>query len=156
MHFSTVQSDFSGENALQQRWWTVCGKLIPPERRLRCGERWIDIYRPTNRAEGSVRCVCVCVCVRACVRACVRGCVRVCVCVCVCLCVWVGRCTSACLCMWVSECVFAVPIYFLSVFFPQAFVLVNDLSLVSRCFLFCFGNAYDFVFVFVAVCFFLL
>ena len=35
-----------------------------------------------------------------------------------------------------------------------AFVLVNDLSLVSRCF--CFGNAYDFVFVFVAVCFFLL
>jgi len=37
-------------------------------------------------------------------------------------------------------------------FFPLAFVLVNDLSLVSRCF--CFGNAYDFVFV--AVCFFLL
>ena len=42
------------------------------------------------------------------------------------------------------------------IIFPQAFVLVNDLSLVSRCFLFCFGNAYDFVFVFVAVCFFLL
>ena len=35
-----------------------------------------------------------------------------------------------------------------------AFVLVNDLSLVSCCF--CFGNMYDFVFVFVAVCFFLL
>ena len=40
-------------------------------------------------------------------------------------------------------------------FFPLAFVLVNDLSLVSGC-CFCFGNAYDFVFVFVAVCFFLL
>ena len=39
-------------------------------------------------------------------------------------------------------------------FFTLAFVLVNDLSLVSRCS--CFGNAYDFVFVFVAVCFFLL
>ena len=39
-------------------------------------------------------------------------------------------------------------------FFPLAFVLVNDLSLVSRCF--CFRNAYGFVFVFVAVCFFLL
>ena len=37
---------------------------------------------------------------------------------------------------------------------PLAFVLVNDLSLVSRCF--CFGNAYDLFFVFVAVCFFLL
>ena len=37
-------------------------------------------------------------------------------------------------------------------FFTLAFVLVNDLSLVSRC----FGNAYDFVFVCVAVCFFLL
>ena len=47
---------------------------------------------------------------------------------------------------------FAVPIYFL--FFILAFVLVNDLSLVSSCS--CFGNAYDFVFVFVAVCFFLL
>ena len=35
-----------------------------------------------------------------------------------------------------------------------AFVLVNDLSLVSRWL--CFGNAYEFVFVFVAVCFFLL
>ena len=46
--------------------------------------------------------------------------------------------------------VFAVPIYFL--FFSQTFVLVIELSLVSRCF--CFGNAYDFVFV--AVCFFLL
>ena len=41
-------------------------------------------------------------------------------------------------------------------FFPQAFVLVNNLSLVSPCFFVCFGNAYDFVFVFVAVCFFLL
>ena len=53
--------------------------------------------------------------------------------------------------------------------FRLAFVLVNDLSLVSRfffflllfflfcfCFVFCLGNAYDFVFVFVAVCFFLL
>ena len=40
-------------------------------------------------------------------------------------------------------------------FFTLAFVLVNDLSLVSRC-CFCFGNAHDFVFVFVAVCFFLL
>ena len=48
-------------------------------------------------------------------------------------------------------CVFAVPIF---IFFPLAFVLVNDLSLVSRCF--CFGTAYDFVFVSVAVCFFLL
>ena len=34
---------------------------------------------------------------------------------------------------------------------PLAFVLVNDLSLVSGCF--CFGNAYDLVFVFVAVSF---
>ena len=43
-------------------------------------------------------------------------------------------------------------------FFPLAFVLVNDLSLVSLCFFCCFffGNAYDFVLVFVAVCFFLL
>ena len=46
-------------------------------------------------------------------------------------------------------------------FFTLAFVLVNDLSLISRVcvclfFLSCFGNAYDFVFVFVAVCFFLL
>ena len=47
---------------------------------------------------------------------------------------------------------FAVTIYFR--FFTLTFVLVNDLSLVSRCS--CFGNAYDFVFVFVAVCFFLL
>ena len=39
-------------------------------------------------------------------------------------------------------------------FFTLTFVLVNDLSLVSCCS--CFGNAYDFVFVFVAVCFFLL
>ena len=39
-------------------------------------------------------------------------------------------------------------------FFTLAFVLVNDISLVSCCS--CFGNAYDFVFVFVAVCFFLL
>ena len=44
-----------------------------------------------------------------------------------------------------SECVFAVHFFL-------AFVLVNDLSLVSCCS--CFGNAYDFVFV--AVCFFLL
>ena len=39
-------------------------------------------------------------------------------------------------------------------FFPLAVALVNDLFLVSR--RFCFGNAYDFVFVFVAVCLFLL
>ena len=39
-------------------------------------------------------------------------------------------------------------------FFTLAFVLVNVLSLVSCCS--CFGNAYDLVFVFVAVCFFLL
>ena len=48
--------------------------------------------------------------------------------------------------------VFAVPIYFH--FFPLAFGLVNDLSLVSRCF--CFGNAYGIVFVlllFVSFCF---
>ena len=49
-------------------------------------------------------------------------------------------------------CVFVAPIYFY--FFPLAFVLVNDLSLVSGCF--CFGNAYDRLLVFVAVCFFLL
>ena len=46
-------------------------------------------------------------------------------------------------------CLLYPSIFFL---FPLAFVLVNDLSLVSRCF--CFGNEYDFVFV--AVCFFLL
>ena len=42
----------------------------------------------------------------------------------------------------------------LFIFFTLAFVLVNDLFwfLVISC----FGNAYDFVFVFVAVCFFLL
>ena len=34
-------------------------------------------------------------------------------------------------------------------FFALAFVLVNDLSLVSRCF--CFGNAYDFVFWIISV-----
>ena len=33
-------------------------------------------------------------------------------------------------------CVFAVPISFLFFFFPQALVLINDISLVSRCFLF--------------------
>ena len=51
----------------------------------------------------------------------------------------------------------------LFLFFPLAFVLVNDLSMVFRtggggggCFLPFFWNAYDFVFVFVAVCFFLL
>ena len=52
-------------------------------------------------------------CVCACVRACVRACVHACVCVCV--------------------CVFAAPIYFH--FFPLAFVSVNDLCLVSHCFL---------------------
>ena len=40
-------------------------------------------------------------------------------------------------------------------FFPLAFVFVNDL-LFSGFSCFCFGNAYDFVFIFVAVCFFLL
>ena len=39
-------------------------------------------------------------------------------------------------------------------FFTLAFVLVNDLSPVSCCS--CFGNADDFVSVFVAICFFLL
>ena len=41
-------------------------------------------------------------------------------------------------------CVFAVALSFH--FFPLAFVLVNDLSVVSRCF--CFGKAYDFYFIF--------
>ena len=64
-----------------------------------------------------------------------------------------GGCASACQCMWLSECVCVFPIYFL--FFLLAFVLVNDLSLVSRCFL--FWKCVRFcVFVFVAVCFFLL
>ena len=49
-------------------------------------------------------------------------------------------------------CVFAVLIYFH--FFPLACVVINDLF--SGFSLFCFGNAYDFVFDFVAVCFFLL
>ena len=50
------------------------------------------------------------------------------------------------------ECVCCIHIFS---FFPLAFVLVNDLSLVSRCF--CFGNAYDFLKnFFFAVCFFLL
>ena len=40
-----------------------------------------------------------------------------------------------------------------SFFFSLAFVLVNDLWFLVVS---CFGNAYDFVFVFVAVCFFLL
>ena len=47
-----------------------------------------------------------------------------------------------------SECVCCTHLFS---FFTLAFVLVNDLSLVS-----CFGNAYDFVFVFFAVCFLLL
>ena len=51
-----------------------------------------------------------------------------------------------------SECVFCCTHLFY--FFTLAFVLVNVFSLVSSCS--CFGNAYDFVFVFVAVCFFLL
>ena len=51
-----------------------------------------------------------------------------------------------------SECVCCTHLFFS--FFTLAFVLVNDLSLVSL--VCCFGNAYDFVFVFVAVCFFLL
>ena len=48
-------------------------------------------------------------------------------------------------------CVFCTHLFS---FFTLAFASVNDLSLVSSCS--CFGNAYDFVFVFVAVCFFLL
>ena len=59
------------------------------------------------------------------------------------VCVWVGgwewvggRVDVQARVVFVSEwvCVFAVPIYF--DFFPLAFVLANDLSLVSRCFLF--------------------
>ena len=53
-----------------------------------------------------------------------------------------------CVCVRVNVCVCCTHLFS---FFTLAFVLVNDLSLVS-----CFGNAYDFVFVFVAVCFFLL
>ena len=53
--------------------------------------------------------------------------------------------------VYVSVCVCCTHLFS---FFTLAFVLVNDLSLVSCCS--CFGNAYDFVFVFVAVCFFLL
>ena len=67
-------------------------------------------------------------------------------CVCVCVCVGVGGCASACQC---------VCLLYPSIFFPLDFVLVNDISLVSHC-CFCFGNVYNFVFVFVAVCFFLL
>ena len=61
-------------------------------------------------------------------------------CVCLCECVWVGRWAGGLMCkrvsVYVSEwvCVFAVPIYFH--FFTLAFVLVNDLCLVSRCFCF--------------------
>ena len=71
----------------------------------------------------------------------------------VCVCVWEvgnpGGCASARrVCERVSVCVCCTHLFS---FFTLAFVLVNDLSLVS-----CFGNAYDFVFVFVAVCFFLL
>ena len=53
-----------------------------------------------------------------------------------------------------KTCLLYPSIFFLFFFFffTLAFVLVNVLSLVSRCS--CFGNAYDFVFVFVAVCFF--
>ena len=48
-----------------------------------------------------------------------------------------GGCASACQCMWVSEWVSAcVCCTYVFSFFPLAFVLVNDLSLVSRCFLF--------------------
>ena len=53
--------------------------------------------------------------------------------------------------VYVSECVFAVPIYFFSLW-PLFWLMI--FSLVSRCS--CFGNAYGLVFVFVAVCFFLL
>ena len=48
-------------------------------------------------------------------------------------------------------CVFCTHLFS---FFPLAFVLVNDLFLVSRYLFYFFGNAYDFVFV--AVCLFLL
>ena len=48
---------------------------------------------------------------------------------------------------------FAVPIYFLSVFFLKLlFWLMIFLWFLV---VFCFGNAYDFVFIFAAVCFFL-
>ena len=52
---------------------------------------------------------------------------------CVCVCGWVDGWMCMRVSVYVSEwvCVFAVPIYF-----PLAFVLVNDLFLVSRCFLF--------------------
>ena len=49
-------------------------------------------------------------------------------------------------------CVFTVPIQF-NFFLYLLLCLMIFFSLVSR---FCFGNAYDFVYVFVAVCFFLL
>ena len=61
---------------------------------------------------------------------------------------WVCKRVSLYMSECVCVCVFAVPVYFH--FF--LLLLVNDLSLVSRCFY--FGNAYDFVFV--AVCFFLM
>ena len=49
-------------------------------------------------------------------------------------------------------CVFAVPIYFLFSLQLLFWLMIFLWFLV----VFCFGNAYDFVFVFVAVCFFLL
>ena len=63
-----------------------------------------------------------------------------CVCVCVWVGGWVGGCASACQCMWASVCVCCSHLFS---FFPLAFVMVNDLSLVSRflfwkCVRFCF------------------
>jgi len=60
-------------------------------------------------------------------------------CVCVCgVCGWVGRRVDVqarvSVCEWVSVCVCCTHLFS---FFTLAFVLVNDLSLVSCCFLFC-------------------
>ena len=64
---------------------------------------------------------------------------------------WVSVQASVCVCEWVSVGVCCTHLFS---FFPLAFVFVNDLF--SAFSLFLFSNAYDFVFVFVAVCFFLL
>ena len=63
---------------------------------------------------------------------------------------WGGGCASAC--QYICECVCCTHLFS---FFPLAFVLVNDLSLVSSCFLFLEMRTI-FVSVFVAVRFFLL
>ena len=68
--------------------------------------------------------------------------------VCVCLCVCVGgrvggRVDVQARVVYVSVCVCCTQLFS---FFTLAFVLVNDLSLVSCCS--CFGNAYDYYFLF--------